>query len=148
MLNDNRSHGAQGRLAQFGPFSSPTADSINLDAFPSSVAFENIHGALQSDAQEKKNAIKTGQAIFAFELKNGEGKTESWHIDLKESGNVGRGKAPEGKGPDGKASYAVILGGAGSSTDTTWAFPAFRPSFRSSLYRHQYRSTLKLEASY
>ena len=73
------------------------------DVSPSSEAFENIHGALQADATERKNAIKSSQAIFAFDLKNAQNKVESWHIDLKDQGAVGRGKAPEGKEPDGKS---------------------------------------------
>lgn len=50
---------------------------------------------------ERKDAIKKGNAIFAFTLKNKEGSTESWHIDLKEKGEVGKGDAPAGKKADG-----------------------------------------------
>jgi hypothetical protein len=37
--------------------------------------------------------------VFAFTLKNKEGKTESWHIDLKEKGAVakGAGEKPTGE---------------------------------------------------
>ena len=71
------------------------------DAYPSSAAFENINGALQADAGERKNAMKQAQAIFAFKLKNDQGQIGSWHIDLKDSGSVGKGEAPEGKQADG-----------------------------------------------
>ncbi|KAI0967364.1 SCP2 sterol-binding domain-containing protein [Xylaria arbuscula] len=59
--------------------------------FPSSAAFDAIHNALSSDDAERKNAIKQGNGVFAFTLKNKAGETESWHIDLKEKGAVGTG---------------------------------------------------------
>lgn len=48
---------------------------------------------------DKQDAIKKGGAIFAFTLKNTSGATDSWYIDLKETGTVGKGVAPEGKKP-------------------------------------------------
>lgn len=48
--------------------------------------------------------MKKGGAIFAFTLKNAEGETKDWFIDLKESGKVGKGLAPEGKKQTGKPS--------------------------------------------
>ena len=71
------------------------------DSFPSSGAFELINSALQADEAEKQDAVKKGQAIFAFTLKNGAGATDSWHIDLKDKGAVGKGEAPDGKKADG-----------------------------------------------
>ncbi|KAH8754915.1 putative fatty acid-binding protein [Hyaloscypha finlandica] len=65
--------------------------SLKNDAFPSSEAFEAIHAALQSSDEERKDAIKQGNAVFAFTLKNKAGETESWHIDLKNKGEVGKG---------------------------------------------------------
>ena len=76
---------------------------MNKDAWPSSAAFDVIASALSSDA-ERKDAIKKGGAIFAFTLKNEQGEQESWHIDLKETGTVGKGLAPEGKKPSGELS--------------------------------------------
>ena len=64
------------------------------DAWPSSAAFDAIASALSSDA-ERKDAIKKGGAIFAFTLKNKAGATESWYIDLKEKGEVGKGEPPK-----------------------------------------------------
>lgn len=64
---------------------------VNIAAFPSSEAFDVINDALKSDDAERKDAIKKGQAIFAFTLKNKAGETESWHIDLKNKGEVGKG---------------------------------------------------------
>ncbi|GAB7329734.1 hypothetical protein MBLNU13_g01464t1 [Cladosporium sp. NU13] len=72
---------------------------LKEDAWPSSAAFDVIASALSSDA-ERKDAIKKGGAIFAFTLKNEQGEQESWHIDLKETGTVGKGLAPEGKKPN------------------------------------------------
>ncbi|RFU29132.1 hypothetical protein B7463_g7204, partial [Scytalidium lignicola] len=65
--------------------------SLKNDAFPSSEAFDVINSALQSSDAERKDAIKQGNAIFAFTLKNKAGETESWHIDLKNEGKVGKG---------------------------------------------------------
>jgi putative sterol carrier protein len=69
------------------------------DAFPSSTAFDNISSSLLSSPASRKDAIKRGGAIFAFTLKNTSGAQESWYIDLKETGTVGKGLAPEGKKP-------------------------------------------------
>ena len=38
-----------------------------------------------------KDAVSQANAVFAFTLKNQAGETESWHIDLKEKGAVGKG---------------------------------------------------------
>lgn len=61
------------------------------------MAFDAISSSLSSSA-DRQDAIKKGAAIFAFTLKNS-GKEESWFIDLKETGTVGKGLAPEGKKP-------------------------------------------------
>ena len=73
-----------------------------LDSFPSSAAFDAIHSSLQSDDAERKDAIKKGNAVFAFTLKNQQGQTDTWHIDLKEKGEVAKGEAPSGKKADGQ----------------------------------------------
>ena len=44
-----------------------------------------------------------GGAIFAFTLKNKKGEAESWHIDLRTTGQVAKGEAPAGKKADGKS---------------------------------------------
>jgi hypothetical protein len=75
---------------------------IRADAFPSSAAFDLINDSLKSNAADRKDAVKKANAIFAFTLKNAAGETESWHIDLKEKGEVAKGEAPEGKKADGK----------------------------------------------
>lgn len=66
------------------------------------MAFDAINSSLQADDAERKDAVKKGNAIFAFKLKNKEGQEEGWHIDLKEKGAVGKGEAPEGKKADGE----------------------------------------------
>ena len=76
------------------------------DSFPSSGAFDLLSSAL-SDDTERKDAVKKGGAIFAFTLKNTEGETADWHIDLKESGKVGTGAAPEGKKANGMSAHAA-----------------------------------------
>ncbi|KAI0431118.1 SCP2 sterol-binding domain-containing protein [Xylaria sp. FL1042] len=61
------------------------------EKFPASAAFDAIHSTLSSNDAERKDAIKQGNGVFAFTLKNKAGETESWHIDLKEKGAVGNG---------------------------------------------------------
>lgn len=71
---------------------------MKIAAFPASEAFDAINASLQSDDAERKNAIKQGQSVFAFTLKNKAGETDSWHIDLKKDGvvNKGLGDKPTG----------------------------------------------------
>ena len=73
---------------------------LPADAFPSSEAFDAIDAALQASDAERKDAIKQGNAVFAFTLKNKAGGTESWHIDLKTKGRVGKGL---GEKPTGRS---------------------------------------------
>ena len=76
---------------------------VALDAFPSSAAFDNINDALKSSDTERKNAIKQGNAVFTFTLKNKAGETESWHIDLKNKGEVGKGPGENATGANALA---------------------------------------------
>ena len=59
--------------------------------FPASAAFDAINSVLTDSEASRKDAIKQGNAVFAFTLKNNAGETESWHIDLKDKGQVGKG---------------------------------------------------------
>ncbi|RJE21169.1 SCP-2 sterol transfer family [Aspergillus sclerotialis] len=79
--------------------------SLKNDAFPSSAAFDLINSTLQSDAAERKDAVEKAKAVVAFTLKNADGKEESWYLDLKEKGEVGKGAAPSG----GKADVTLQL---------------------------------------
>ncbi|OQN96838.1 hypothetical protein B0A48_17398 [Cryoendolithus antarcticus] len=76
-------------------------------SFPSSAAFDAIASAISSDA-DRKDAIKKGGAIFAFTLKNPAGEQKEWYIDLKKSGTLGKGSAPEGE----KADVTMVLSDA------------------------------------
>jgi hypothetical protein len=69
--------------------------------FPSSAAFDLINQGMIDEPSEKKDAIKKAGAIFAFTLKNKQGKQESWYIDLKNDGSVGKGAAPASGKADG-----------------------------------------------
>ena len=82
---------------------------MRVDAFPSSEAFEAINSSLQSDDAGRKDAVKKGNAVFSFTLKNKEANTESWHIDLKDKGVVAKGEAPAGKKADGKLAPTLLL---------------------------------------
>ena len=64
------------------------------------MAFDAINDALSSSEADKKDAIKQGNAVFAFTLKNSAGETESWNIDLKNSGTVGKGLGEKPNGMD------------------------------------------------
>ncbi|KAL1960181.1 hypothetical protein VTO42DRAFT_8724 [Malbranchea cinnamomea] len=79
--------------------------SVKLANFPSSAAFDAINAALQADPAERENAVKTAQAVFAFTLTNDKGETESWYLDFKDKGVVGKGTAPQG----GKADVTLLL---------------------------------------
>lgn len=74
-----------------------------IDNFPSSEAFEAINASLQASEADRKDAIKQGNAVFAFTLKNKAGETESWHIDLKEKGEVATGLGTKPTGEEGPA---------------------------------------------
>ncbi|KAK3723223.1 hypothetical protein LTR37_001946 [Vermiconidia calcicola] len=74
--------------------------SLTDDRFPSSSSFDLIASSL-SDEGQRQDAIKKGAAIFAFTLKNKNGETADWYIDLKETGKVVKGAtAPDGKKPN------------------------------------------------
>lgn len=75
--------------------------------FPSSKAFEDIQSVLANDEATRKDALKSAAGVFGFTLKNGAGETESWHIDLKDKGEVGKGEAPAGKKADSESKAAI-----------------------------------------
>ncbi|KAL5333969.1 SCP2 sterol-binding domain-containing protein [Aspergillus crustosus] len=82
--------------------------SLKDNDFPSSAAFDVINSSLQGDDAERKEAIKTAQTVVGFTLKNKDGKEQSWHLDLKDKGVVGKGAAPAG----GKADVTLHLSDA------------------------------------
>lgn len=84
---------------------------MQTDKFPASAAFEAINAALTSSEDDRKDAIKQGGAVFAFTLKNAAGETESWHIDLKEKGEVKKGlpEKPTGMYPDQPTTIPACL---------------------------------------
>ena len=64
-----------------------------------------INSTLASSDAERKNAIKQGNAVFAFTLKNKAGETESWNLDLRTKGEVTKGL---GDKPTGASKYIYI----------------------------------------
>ncbi|KAI5306446.1 hypothetical protein KEM56_000893 [Ascosphaera pollenicola] len=78
--------------------------SLKSDAIASSAAFDLIAEGLKSEAL-RKDAIKQAKAIFAFTITNDKGETESWYLDLKKDGVVGKGAAP----PGGKADVTLSV---------------------------------------
>ena len=61
-----------------------------------------IQQTLQGDEAGRKEAVSGAKAIVAFNVKNAQGKEESWYLDLKNKGEVGQGAAPAGGKADGK----------------------------------------------
>jgi len=78
---------------------------VSDPAFPASAAFDMIGSVLNASQKDKETAMKQGNGIFAFTLKNTEGKEGSWYIDLKKEGVVGKGTAPAGE----KANVTLVL---------------------------------------
>jgi len=70
--------------------------------FPASVAFDLMNEVLSSSDSERKDAIKQGNAIYAFQLSNTDGNVETWYLDLKEQGKVS-------KGSGGKPDVTLVL---------------------------------------
>lgn len=103
-LSDHH-HVSQERYGVLSPLGSAVL--TDSDAFPASAAFDVINQVLQSDEASRKEAINTAKAVVAFTLKNADGKEESWHLDLKENGAVGKGAAPQGGKADG-TSYILL----------------------------------------
>jgi hypothetical protein len=65
-----------------------------------------MNEVLSSSDSERKDAIKQGNAIYAFQLSNTDGNVETWYLDLKEQGKVSKGS---GGKPDGKERRSDIL---------------------------------------
>lgn len=89
-------------MTQFNRATVETSTDVRATAkFPASAAFDAINSALTGSEADRKDAIKQGNGVYAFTLKNKAGETESWHIDLKEKGAVGTGlgNKPNGKMP-------------------------------------------------
>ena len=102
------------------PSSYQTRQSLtHTDAFPSSEAFDVINEALTASDADRKDAVKQGNAVFAFTLKNKAGETESWHIDLKDKGEVGKGL---GDKPTGMTIFHEMAGRRGSNTSRAECF--------------------------
>ncbi|OGM40786.1 hypothetical protein ABOM_011145 [Aspergillus bombycis] len=70
------------------------------DGFRSSAAFDVISDSLRANPTERKGVIRSVRAVVAFTVKGSSEKEETWHLDLKDHGIVGRGSAPSGQKPD------------------------------------------------
>ncbi|RKF66068.1 Fatty acid-binding protein [Golovinomyces cichoracearum] len=65
--------------------------SLKKDAFPNSTAFDEINDYLKASDSQRLQAMKTAKAKIAFKLRNKKGDEHSWHIDLKDKGEVREG---------------------------------------------------------
>ena len=96
-----------GSAVASAPVKAPSAGGVSVPGFEASKIFAGIHAALSSlDASTKSAQIKKIKAVFAFDIKNAQGQTQSWYIDLKNDGSIGTGK------PAGKADLTVAIADA------------------------------------
>ncbi|KAI7902966.1 SCP2 sterol-binding domain-containing protein [Cokeromyces recurvatus] len=80
---------------------------IKTPGFQSSEVFANIQQSVNAlEAGEKSKVLKQVNGIFEFVIKNGEGKTETFTVDLKKDGKVMKGKGP------GKADAIISIADA------------------------------------
>jgi len=64
--------------------SSSKVGSVKVPGFAASSIFEQIESGLTtSSSQDRLAQVKKIGAIFAFDIKNNEGKSQAWYIDLK-----------------------------------------------------------------
>ncbi|KAL1924430.1 uncharacterized protein VTP21DRAFT_4084 [Calcarisporiella thermophila] len=73
---------------------------ITVPGFASSTVFSTIKSTFDSLPEDKKKQLlKQVNGVFQFDVKNNEGKTETWTADMKKAGTVVRGKL-DGVKPD------------------------------------------------
>jgi len=66
---------------------------LEIAGFQSSSYFQQIKNGIDAlSPEERKQAIGKVKGVFQFDIKNAEGKVESWFLDLKDQGIVGIGK--------------------------------------------------------
>lgn len=91
------------------PESAPAAEdsgssSVGESGFAASAIFEQAKKQMDSSSDaEKQEQIKKVKGLFQFDITNGDGKTQTWWIDLKQKGDVGKGKPP------GKSDVTLVI---------------------------------------
>jgi len=77
---------------------------LKVDGFKSSEILHTLGKAFEGFSEkEKTQQMKKTNGVFEMQIKNGQGKEETWTIDAKEKGIVYRGKAKT------KADVTIIL---------------------------------------
>ncbi|ORY06827.1 sterol-binding protein, partial [Basidiobolus meristosporus CBS 931.73] len=107
---------------------------VNIPGFKSSVVFEQLKNSIESQDEAKKQAtIKKTNGIYQFDIKNAEGKEQTWHMDLKKQGTVNTGK-PSGK-PDVHLTLSddVFADLASGKLDATKAYMQGKLKFKGSM---------------
>ncbi|CAG8453030.1 18721_t:CDS:2 [Acaulospora morrowiae] len=66
--------------------------SVKVDGFKSSTFFELLNVSFSSNEAKRKENIKKANAIYEFNVKNEEGKTQVWTMELKKEGVICAGK--------------------------------------------------------
>lgn len=74
--------------------------SVVVEGFKSSELLDQISKKLNSDADFKAKSIKTVKGTIVFNIKNKEGKSQAWLLDLKDSGSIKAIDQSEVKGKD------------------------------------------------
>jgi len=69
---------------------------VNIPGFKSSATFQQMQSVIEKGPSELKNAtIKQTNGIFEFQVKNAEGKEQTWTADLKKNGTIIAGKGSD-----------------------------------------------------
>ncbi|KAJ3093174.1 hypothetical protein HK102_003582 [Quaeritorhiza haematococci] len=78
---------------------------VVVEGFQSSQIFKQIDSVMKSTpAKQRATQVSKVKAVFAFDITNASGKTQSWFVDMKNGeGAVGAGK------PAGKADMVVLV---------------------------------------
>jgi putative sterol carrier protein len=89
---------------EVAPAAASAGSAVGEPGFGASAIFEQAKQQMDSASEaEKQDQIKKVKALFQFDVTNGEGKTQTWWIDLKHKGDVGKGKPP------GKSDVTIII---------------------------------------
>ncbi|KAI8999579.1 SCP2 sterol-binding domain-containing protein [Gaertneriomyces semiglobifer] len=78
------------------PAAAPAASSVEVPGFQSSALFQQIAtGIATAPPQQKESVAKKAKAIFQFDVKNAEGKVQTWVLDLKSNLGVSTTVGPK-----------------------------------------------------
>ncbi|KND00602.1 uncharacterized protein SPPG_03729 [Spizellomyces punctatus DAOM BR117] len=77
----------------------PPAAGVEVPGFQSSAIFSQIKAGIDAAPQQQREAVaKKAKAVFQFDVKNSEGKVQTWTLNLKD--NLGVATGTTGAKPD------------------------------------------------